>query len=325
VDAWASGGLQVRQSLNALSPSFLVNVGNPKGVNEVRTIGRAAAGQNYTSFGRAYPGVDKNLPGQWIRLRRVGNWFAGYVGTDGVRWSLIGQRWQEWPEKLLVGLYAFSASYNAQDQSGGQNLAKVEFSEYSDFASGDSAGPVLESVGTIDNKIVGVKFSEPVASATALVAGNYKLSQGTVTGVHGGIGGDSVHLVVSGLTSDSFEVTVNNVTDTAGNVIAANSKASGKKSAWKSTDIGLIQSGNPAVRTAGDDPYRIGEAVALSSGATETEIEIIGWFQCLEPRRLHPLPERTDPDRRLRGHGGSQPQRPSGEHRGVGQLRPDAA
>ena len=276
VDAWASGGLQARVALNALSPSFLVNVGNPKGVNEVRAIGRATAGQNYTSFGRAYPGVDKNLPGQFIRLRRVGNWFAGYVGTDGTNWSLIGQRWQEWPDKLLVGLYAFSATYNAQDQTGGKNLATVEFSGYSDFASGDTAGPVLESVGTIDNKTIGVKFSEPVASATAFVAGNYKLSQGTVTAVSGGIGGDSVYLSVSGLTSDSFDVTVNNVTDTAGNVIAANSKASGKKSAWKSTDIGLIQSGNPAVRTAGDDPYRIGQAVAVSSGETETEIEIIG-------------------------------------------------
>jgi hypothetical protein len=121
-----------------------------------------------------------------------------------------------------------------------------------------------------------VKFSEPVASATALVSANYKLSQGTVTAVSGGIGGDSVYLSVSGLTSDSFDVTVSNVTDTAGNVIVANSKVSGKVSAWKSTDIGLIQSGNPAVRTAGDDPYRIGQAVAVSSGATETEIEIIG-------------------------------------------------
>ena len=45
---------------------------------------------------------------------------------------------------------------------------------------------------------------------------------------------------------------------------------------WKSTDIGLIQSGNPDVRTAGDDPYRIGQAVAVASGSTETEIEIIG-------------------------------------------------
>jgi hypothetical protein len=45
---------------------------------------------------------------------------------------------------------------------------------------------------------------------------------------------------------------------------------------WNSTDIGLIQSGNPAVRTAGDDPYRQGQIVALSSGDTETELEIVG-------------------------------------------------
>jgi|GEM_PF-640769 len=276
VDAWASGGLQARESLNALSPSFLVNVGNPKGVNEIRTIGRATAAQNYTSFGRSYGGVDKTLPSQWIRLRRVGNWFAGYVSTDGTSWALIGQRWQEWPEKLLVGAYAFSASYNSADQTGGKNLATVEFSNYGKTVLADTGAPTLVSVGTIDSKTVGVKFSEPVASATALVAGNYKLSQGTVTGVSGGIGGDTVYLSVSGLTADSFDVTVNNVTDTSGNKIAAASKASGKKSDWKSTDIGLIQSRDPAVRTAGDDPYRKGQAVAVSSGATETEIEIIG-------------------------------------------------
>jgi|GEM_PF-1375165 len=276
VDAWASGGLQVRADLGALSPSFLVNVGNPKGVNEVRTIGRAIAAQNYTSFGRSYGGVDKTLPSQWIRLRRVGNWFAGYVSTDGTSWALIGQRWQEWPEKLLVGAYAFSASYNSADQTGGKNLATVEFSNYGKTVLADTGAPTLVSVGTIDSKTVGVKFSEPVASATALVAGNYKLSQGTVTGVSGGIGGDTVYLSVSGLTADSFDVTVNNVTDTSGNKIAAASKASGKKSDWKSTDIGLIQSRDPAVRTAGDDPYRKGQAVAVSSGATETEIEIIG-------------------------------------------------
>ena len=33
VDAWASGGLQARESLRALSPSFMVNVGNPKAVS----------------------------------------------------------------------------------------------------------------------------------------------------------------------------------------------------------------------------------------------------------------------------------------------------
>jgi len=276
VDAWASGGLQARESLRALSPSFLVNVGNPKGVNEVRAIGRAIASQNYTTFGRTYPGVDKTLPSQWVRLRRVGNWFAAYVGTDGSSWALIGQRWQEWPQTLLVGAYAFSASYNAQDQTGGQNLATVAFSNYGKTVQNDNTAPTVVSAATMGKKVVGVKFSEPVASAGALVASNYTLSQGTVTAVSGGIGGDSVYLSVSGLTADTFDVTVNNVTDTAGNKIAAGSKVTGRSSAWKSTDIGLIQSGNPDVRTAGDDPYRIGQAVAVASSSTETEIEIIG-------------------------------------------------
>jgi hypothetical protein len=276
VDAWASGGLQARAALDPLSPSFMVNVGNPKGVNEVRAIGRAIAGQNYTTFGRTYPGVDKTLPSQWIRLRRVGNWFAAYVGTDGTSWALIGQRWQEWPDKLLVGAYAFSASYNAQDQTGGQNLATVEFSNYGKTVLNDNTAPALVSAATMGKKVVGVKFSEPVASAGALVAANYTLSEGTVTAVQGGIGGDSVYLTVSGLTADVFDVTVNNVTDTAGNALPAGSKITGRSSAWKSADIGLIQSGNPDVRTAGDDPYRIGQAVAVASGSTETEIEIIG-------------------------------------------------
>ena len=276
VDAWASGGLQARWALNALSPSFLVNVGNPKGVNEVRAIGRAAAAQNYTSFGRSYGGVDKTLPSQWIRLRRVGNWFAAYVGTDGSSWALVGQRWQEWPEKLLVGAYAFSASYNSADQTGGKNLATVGFSNYGKTVLNDNVAPSLVSAATMGKKVVGVKFSEPVASSGALVAANYSISQGTVTAVQGGIGGDSVYLTVNGLTADTFDVTVNNVTDAAGNQLPAGSKVTGRSSAWKSTDIGLIQSGNPDVRTAGDDPYRIGQAVAVASGSTETEIEIIG-------------------------------------------------
>ncbi|MFM7815585.1 MAG: hypothetical protein ACKPGI_01315, partial [Verrucomicrobiota bacterium] len=276
IDAWASGGLQARANLGALSPSFLVNVGNPKGVNEVRSIGRATAAQNYTTFGRTYPGVDKTLPSQWIRLRRVGNWFAAYVGTDGSNWALIGQRWQEWPDKLLVGAYAFSASYNSADQTGGKNLGSVEFSNYGKTVLNDNVAPALVSAATMGKKVVGVKFSEPVASSGALVAANYTISQGTVTAVQGGIGGDSVYLTVSGLTTDTFDVTVNNVTDTAGNALPAGSKVTGRSSAWKSADIGLIQSGNPEVRTAGDDPYRIGQAVAVASGSTETEIEIIG-------------------------------------------------
>ena len=58
--------------------------------------------------------------------------------------------------------------------------------------------------------------------------------------------------------------------------VAPGSSAAGKVSNWNSTDIGLIQSGVDADRTPGDDPFRVGQLVAVSSGDTETELEIIG-------------------------------------------------
>lgn len=278
VDAQASAGLTARVSTNALSPSFDLNVANPAGANEVKVIGRAIEAQNYTVFSRLYPGVADALPNQWLRIRRVGDWFAAYVGTNGTSWSLVGERYQQWPATLLVGAYAFSASYVVVDgeASGGQNLAVATFTNYGPTQVTDTVAPTLVSVGTLNKTTIGVRFSEPVSAASALLPINYKLSQGNVTAVRMGIGGDSVYLTATGLTADTFTVTVlGGVTDTAGNPIAANSTASGKMSRWNSNDVGLIQ--DPAARpTPGDDPARVGQAVAVSSGETETEVEIVG-------------------------------------------------
>ncbi|MFO1459091.1 MAG: hypothetical protein U1G08_06745 [Verrucomicrobiota bacterium] len=111
-------------------------------------------------YSRGYPGVDKTLPNHWLRLRRVGDYFSAYVGTDGLTWSLVGQRYQQWPATLLVGAYS-SASYVVTDGvgSGGQNLATVKFSNYGNAVLNDTQAPTLVSVGTADKKIVGVKFS----------------------------------------------------------------------------------------------------------------------------------------------------------------------
>ena len=278
VDAQASAGLTARVSTNALSPSFNVNVANPAGANEVKVLGRAIEGQNYTVFSRLYPGVSDALPNQWLRIRRVGDWFSAYVGTNGTSWSLVGQRYQQWPATLLVGAYALSASYVVVDGtgSGGQNLAVANFTNYGPTPVTDTVAPTLVSVGTLNKTTIGVKFSEPVSAASALLPVNYKLSQGSVTAVRMGIGGDSVYLTATGLTSDTFSVTVlGGVTDTAGNPIAANSMVSGKAASWNSTDIGFIQD-TAARPTPGDDPARVGQAVAVSSGETETEVEIVG-------------------------------------------------
>jgi len=235
-------------------------------------------GQNLTGFSRGYPGVKDALPNQWLRLRRVGNYFASYVGSNGTDWTLIGQRYNEWPAQLLVGVYAQAAGYKVTDgvASGNLNTATVSFANYGDNKVTDTTAPTVVSAGTADKKVIGVKFSETLNSASVANVANYKLSQGSVTAARLGIAGDAIYLTVSGLTSDTFTVTVSGVTDSAGNPVAANSSVSGKVSNWNSTDIGLIQSGNPAVRTAGDDPYRQGQIVALSSGDTETELEIVG-------------------------------------------------
>ena len=119
-----------------------------------------------------------------------------------------------------------------------------------------------------------------VDSSSAVLPLNYKLSQGVVTAAKVGIGGDSVYLTVSGLSNSTFTVTVlGGVADRSGNTIAANSTASGKTSNWKSTDIGFIQNLQDSTMprpSPGDDPYLPGQAVAVSSGDTETEIEIVG-------------------------------------------------
>ena len=280
-DVNASAGLEVRETLDPNSASLLLNVGNPAGRNSVEVWGRGIKDQNYTEFSRSYSGVTNTIPSQWLRIRRAGNNFSFFVGTNGTTWSLIGERYSTTtPGTVLVGTYAFSAGFNVTDSTGGNTLAVAKFSSYGNTPITDTVAPTLVSVGSTDGKTVGVKFSKVVDSSSAVLPLNYKLSQGVVTAAKVGIGGDSVYLTVSGLSNSTFTVTVlGGVADRSGNTIAANSTASGKTSNWKSTDIGFIQNLQDSTMprpSPGDDPYLPGQAVAVSSGDTETEIEIVG-------------------------------------------------
>lgn len=277
-----SGGLFARVSTDALSPSIFVDVASPAGNNAVHVRGRVIQGQNLTTFSRNYPGVGDVLPNQWIRLRRVGNYFAAYVGKDGAKWTLIAERYNEWPSTLLVGTYAQAAGYKITEgvPSGNLNQATVSFANYGNAAVSDTTPPTILSAGTTDLTTIGVKFSETLNSASVWPGTgpvNYKLSQGRVTNARLGVGGDSLYLTVEGLTANTFTLTIlGGLTDSAGNVIASNSTITGRKSDWAASDIGVIGSGDPDIRNPGDDPYRKGAAVAVSSGDTETELEIVG-------------------------------------------------
>lgn len=277
VDRLARAGLMVRASANANSLAFEIAAANPApddgtsaGANHVRVAGRARIDQIYSrALSRDYPGVRDALPNQWLRMRRVGDAWAFFVGTNGVDWSLISEQYQIFPPEVLIGVFA------TPDNAAGHSMAMATFADYGDFRPTDREPPRLVSVGTLDKKTIGLKFSEPVTSATATVMTNYRMSEGTIVEARMGIGGDTVYLTVSGLSKDTFSVTVvGGVLDTSGNPIAANSSAVGKASNWTSTDIGYIQ--EPLARpTPGDDPYRIGQAVAISSDPNP-EIEIVG-------------------------------------------------
>lgn len=276
-DTSAGAGLEVRVSTAPNSPSLVLNVSNPAGDNAVTVRGRAITDQKYTQYSRTYSGVTNTLPNQWLRIRRAGNNFSFFVGTNGTTWSLVGERYQQsrsaFPSTTLVGTYAFAAANS-------NTVAVAKFANYGNAVLNDTTAPTLVSVGSTDGSTVGVKFSKVVKSDGALLPLNYKLSQGHVTGVTPGIGGDTVYLGVSGLSNATFTVTVlGGIKDEAGNPIAANSTATGKISNWKNDDIGYIQSLSDTTMprpAPGDDPYLSGSAVAVSSGDTETEIEIVG-------------------------------------------------
>ena len=270
VSAWARASLAVRQTTAANTPALEIAAANPAGANVVRVMGRGRVDQVYAQvLSRSYPGVTNNLPNQWLRLQRVGNAFSFYVSTNGTTWARVADQYQEFPSTVLVGTFA------APDDATGGSKAVAEFADYGDVLPSDAVAPTLVSVGTIDKKLVGVKFSEPVNAQGATAIGNYHISEGTILGAKLGVGGDAVYLSVFGLSSDTFTVSiVGGIVDLAGNPVAPGSTASGKKANWTSTDIGFIQDANNRP-TPGDDPYLPGQAVALSSDENP-EVEIIG-------------------------------------------------
>lgn len=267
-DKAARAGLLVRESLDPRSPTLEIAARNPLAEDSVRVSGRARQDAIISRrLSRDYAGVSANLPNQWLRVRRVGDAFTFYVSTDGTTWSAIGEQYQVFSPTVYFGTFA------APDNADGTSQAIAEFAQYGDVTTADTTAPTVVSTGTIDGKVIGVKFSEPVDSITAGRLANYSLSAGGLVSAKLGISGTTVYLTAVGVP-DSFTVTVNGVVDLAGNPVAAGSTVSGRKSNWISTDIGYIQ--DPLNRPkAGDDPYVVGQAVAVSSEANP-EVEIIG-------------------------------------------------
>lgn len=268
----SEGGFMVRASLDLLSPGAKIAVLPPSGDNNLKFETRIDFSEtpddsSWYDAGRSYPGVQDALPNLWLRLQRIGNSLFAYVGQTGDSWSLIGEKYiPDLPKSLFLGIYATAQSATSRCTYG--------FENYSSFNSEPLTPLTLLSTGTLDQKTVGVKFSNPVRSDSALDIRRYHVSQGSIRSVEMGVRGDAVYLNVSGLSNTSYSVTVNGVEDLSGNTIATNSLVKGSYSPWQIVDVGQFVS--PSNRPSpGDNPFIRSRAVAVAS-EPNLEIEIVG-------------------------------------------------
>ncbi len=101
----------------------------------------------------------------------------------------------------------------------------------------DTQAPQIVSVGSLEGQVVGVLFDEPLDPTSAAAAGNYSLGGGvTVSGATLQPNGSSVALQTSGLSGQSFTLTVNGVKDLVGNAVSAT--VSGTVLGMTAIDIG---------------------------------------------------------------------------------------
>jgi hypothetical protein len=171
------------------------------------------------------------------------------------------------PATLEVGVWA-AANVDGE-------TVQVDFADWGDYVpQGDTTAPTLVSVGTLDKQTIGVKFSEQI-KGSSIDPAKFTISEGTVTSVTTGIQGNSVYVVVDGLSADEFTVSIaaGGISDLAGNPIGQ-SAAQGRWEGWMAADIGVFT--DPENRPMmGDDPYVIGKTVILSSG-THVEMDYVG-------------------------------------------------
>jgi hypothetical protein len=104
----------------------------------------------------------------------------------------------------------------------------------------DATPPQIVSAASLDGQWVGVCFNETLDPASANDSTRYALSGGAlVSSATLQADGTTVALAVSGLTGNSFTLTVDGVKDLAGN--AANSSAAGQVLGLTAQDLGNVE------------------------------------------------------------------------------------
>ena len=118
----------------------------------------------------------------------------------------------------------------------------------------DAAAPEIVSTGSLDGRAVGVRFNEALEPQSAADPANYRISGGAVvTQATLRPDGDSVELVVRGLTGPNYSLTVKGVQNLSHNT--ASRSADGLVQGLSSEDIG--------------EPAQVGSGYSCAPGTLE--------------------------------------------------------
>jgi hypothetical protein len=101
-DAWAKGGVMIRETLNANSRHAMMVITSSNGASFQRRVATNGFSTDTTVAGRFVP--------YWVKLVRSGATFSGYASPDGVTWTLIGTDSIGMTTSVFIGLPVTSHS-----------------------------------------------------------------------------------------------------------------------------------------------------------------------------------------------------------------------
>jgi regulation of enolase protein 1 (concanavalin A-like superfamily) len=129
---YSRAGLMARQDLSADSRHvfFLVFPDNrPRHANtsayefQYREAKGGISKGIYPPQATCPPAFPVDFPNAWLRLKRVGNEFTGYVSTDGKNWKACGSHLLDLPQTVFLGLAATSHDAEASPTAKFTDLA----------------------------------------------------------------------------------------------------------------------------------------------------------------------------------------------------------
>lgn len=148
-DAWALGGLMARETLS--TNSLFAGVFATPSISGVQMRSRSSTGGDVTSSSS----LPVNDPYTWLRLKRAGDVFTGYVSYDGATWYQVSTVTITAPATMYLGMAATSNNSMLGTVAQFRNIGTVAGGTISSVAPQfEPVGPSSRRTGLIISEIM---------------------------------------------------------------------------------------------------------------------------------------------------------------------------